>query len=98
MKKNRVSTDSGDANNPPQKPKRDVTAVIFVAVILLAAGGSVALYFLGRPLPQETASAPIAWGDRVERRMDAFIDGSRPKWADSLETRLKKFASRAGWK
>jgi hypothetical protein len=92
-----------DARKPRQK--RQASAAILAAVILLTAMGGVAFYLLGRPLPQEaaghagmTASPPLAWGDRVERRMDAFIDRVRPKWADRIEARLEPFLDRIGWK
>ena len=48
--------------------------------------------------PHEAASPPLAWGDRVERRLDAFIDRVRPKWADRVEARMDAFADRIGWK
>ena len=92
-----------DAGKPRQK--RKVSAAIPAAVILLITVGSVAFYLLGRPLPQEatghadmTAAPPLAWGDRAERRMDAFIDRVRPKWADRVEARLEPFLDRIGWK
>jgi hypothetical protein len=84
-----------DAGKPRQK--RDTSAAILAAVILLIAIGGAGLYLLGRPLPQKAGSPPLAWGDRVERRMDAFIDGRRPAWTDRVEARLKKFANRVGW-
>ena len=91
-----------DARKPRQKK---ASAAILAAVILLSAMGSVAFYLLGSPLPPEaaghagmTASPPLAWGDRVERRMDAFIDRVRPKWADGVEARLEPFLDRIGWK
>ena len=82
-----------------EKRKASVAAILAFAVILLIPVGGVTLYLLGRPLPQEAASAspPLAWGDRVERRMDAFIDGVRPKWDDSIEVRLEAFLDRVGW-
>jgi hypothetical protein len=86
-----------DATNPPQKRKASSAAAILAAVILLTAMGSVSLYLLGREDPQEAASPPLAWGDRVERRLDAFIDGVRPKWADHVEARLEVFLDRIGW-
>ncbi len=85
-----------DARNPRQK--RQASPTILAAVILLTAMGSVSLYLLGRPLPQEAAAPPLAWGDRVERRMDAFIERVRPKWADRVEARLELFLDRIGWK
>ena len=92
-----------DARKPRQK--RKASAAIPAAMILLIALGSVAFYLLGRPLPQEAAghagmtdAPPLAWGDRAERRMDAFIDGIRPKWADDVEARLDPFLDRTGWK
>ena len=85
-----------DARKPRQK--RKASAAIPVAVILLTTVGGVAFYLLGRPLPREAASAPLAWGDRAERRMDAFIDRVRPEWADRVEARLEPFLDRIGWK
>ena len=85
-----------DATNP--RRKRNAGAAILAAVILLSATGGVALYLLGRPLPQEGASPPLAWEDRVERRLDAFIDGARPKWADPVEAQMEAFLDRVGWK
>jgi len=85
-----------DARNP--RHKRKASAPILAAVILLTAMGSAALYLLGREDPHEAASPPLAWGDRVERRLDAFIDRVRPKWADRVEARMDAFADRIGWK
>ena len=85
-----------NARNP--RRKRQAGPAILAAVVLLTAMGSVTFYLLGRPLPQEAASPPLAWGDRAERRMDAFIDGVRPKWADRLEARLEPFLDRIGWR
>jgi hypothetical protein len=79
------------------RPKREANAAILVAVILLLVMGSAALFMLGQPLPQEDAAAPLAWGDRVERRMDAFIDGRRPEWADAIEARMKGLKGKIGW-
>jgi len=82
-----------------RKPRQKRTArVIPAAVILLTAMGGVAFYLLGRPLPQEAASPPLAWGDRAERRMDAFIDRIRPEWANRVEARMEPFLDRIGWK
>jgi hypothetical protein len=86
-----------DAGNPRQKRKASAAAIPAVVILLTALGG-VALYLLGREDPREAASPPLAWGDRVERRMDAFIDGVRPKWADRVEARLEPFLDRIGWK
>ena len=83
-----------DARKPRQNRK---ASAILAAVILLPAMGGVAFYLLGREDPREAASPPLAWGDRVERRMDAFIDGVRPKWADRLEARMDAFLNRVGW-
>lgn len=85
-----------DAGHP--RGKRQAITKILSAVILLAPMMALGLYQLGRPLPQEDASSPLAWGDRVERRIDTFVDGVRPKWADHVEARLDKFADRIGWK
>ena len=85
-----------DTRNP--RHKRKAGAAILAAVILLTAMGSGALYLLGREDPQEATSPPLAWGDRVERRLDAFIDGVRPKWTDHVEARLEAFLDRVGWK
>jgi hypothetical protein len=86
-----------DTGNPRQKRKASAAAIPAVVILLTALGG-VALYLLGREDPREAASPPLAWGDRVERRMDAFIDGVRPKWADRVEARLEPFLDRIGWK
>ena len=86
---------STDAGNP--RRKRKASAAIPAAVILLTVMGSAAFYLLGRPLPREAASPPLAWGDRAERRMDAFIDKVRPKWADRVEAGLEPFLDRIGW-
>ena len=73
-------------------------APILTAIILLALMGSVGLYHLGKEDPRDAASPQMEWGDRVERRMDAFIDKNRPKWADRVEAWVESFADNVGWK
>jgi hypothetical protein len=85
-----------DARNPRQK--RKASTAILAVVILLTAMAGVAFYLLGREDPQDAASARLAWGDRVERRLDAFIGRVRPKWADRVEARMEPFLDRIGWK
>jgi hypothetical protein len=91
-----MPTDSGNA-----RPKRGAggAPIVLAALLLLIALGSVTLLVLGRPLPQEAGSdaAQVAWGDRVERRLDAFIERVRPSWADRVEARMEAFADRIGW-
>ena len=61
-----------------------VSAAAVVAVVtLVALAGGVGLYLLGREDPREANAPSVAWGDRVERRVDAFVDRARPTWATS---------------
>jgi hypothetical protein len=85
-----------DPGKPRQRP--NAGAVVLAAVILLTVIGSVAFYLLGRVDPQEPASASLGWGDRVERRLDAYIDGHRPEWTDRVEERLDAFVDEVGKK
>lgn len=81
-----------------KKPLRKLLMRVMLAtVILLPAVGGVAFYLLGRVDPQDAATVNLAWGDRVERRLDALIDGSRPKWADRVEDRLDALLDKVGW-
>ncbi len=79
------------------RKKRPVGAVLLTIALSLFVLGSITLYNLGKEDPREAGGPPVAWGDRVERRLDAIIDGSRPPWADRLEARLDGFLRKLGW-
>lgn len=79
------------------RPKGQVGAVILTVVVLMIALGGVSFYMLGKVDPQDTATAGLPWGDRVERRLDAIIDGRRPPWTDRLERRMESFLNGIGW-
>ncbi len=85
-----------DAAAPRQRP--NAGAVFLAVVVLLTVAGGVAFYLLGREDPREPASAALGWGDRVERRLDAYIDGHRPEWTDRVEERLDAFVDEVGQK
>lgn len=84
---------------PPRKPSRalKVLAILFGLLAVMILTGSVAFYQLGKPDPKDTATSQLAWGDRVERRLDTIIDKNRPPWADRLEARLDALSKRVGW-
>ncbi|GAB4452743.1 MAG: hypothetical protein OHK0029_04240 [Armatimonadaceae bacterium] len=71
--------------------------MLIAAVVLIVMGGAT-LFLLGREDPRDPAFAKLAWGDRVEKQLDAFIDGVRPAWADRIEARLDAFLAQRGWK
>jgi hypothetical protein len=80
-----------------QRPKRRTSAVILATVLLLFTLGSISLYHLGREAPRDPTLSKLAWGDRVEKRMDALIDRLKPKWADRVESRMEGVADKIGW-
>jgi hypothetical protein len=84
-----------EARKPRQK--RKASDAILAAALLLTVMGCVTFYLLGREDPQDAAFSQLSWGDRVERRMDAFIDGVKPQWTERIERRMKGFADRIGW-
>ncbi|MGC4044582.1 MAG: hypothetical protein QM758_12375 [Armatimonas sp.] len=90
-----------EATQTPPRPKPGralkVLATLFALLSVLMLFGSAALYKLGKVDPRDPATAKLAWGDRVEKRLDAVIDKNRPKWADRLEAKLDGLARRMGW-
>ncbi len=81
-----------------KKPRRKwVVSVLIAAMLVLPPLGGVALYLLGREDPRDPALSSLDWGNRVERRLDAFIDGNRPGWADPAEDKLDAFLKKLGW-
>jgi hypothetical protein len=78
------------------RPRFNAGAAALAAALLLITLGGVAFFLLGREDPADPASSALGWGDRVERRMDAYIDGVRPEWTDRVEERLDAAIDRAG--
>jgi|GEM_PF-3394609 hypothetical protein len=81
------------------RPRRraNVGAAVVVALTVLVVLGGAALLYLGREDPRDAATVHLAWGDRAERRLDAYIDRVRPAWADRVEARLDGLLDRIGW-
>lgn len=78
--------------------KRKASNAIFPAIIVMIALGGVGIYLLGKEDPKDPATQKLSWGDRFEKRMDAFIDRVRPEWTDRVETHVDAAASKVGWK
>jgi hypothetical protein len=95
-----MSEDTHTERSTTKKPykKRQWRPIILSFGTLLIVTGAVGLYLLGREDPQEPGSAQMAWGDRVERRLDALIDGIRPEWTNRVEKRMDNVIDRTGWK
>ncbi len=87
-------------SNPTKRgrPTRKMVTLAFLLMLLTATiTGAVGLVWLGRDDPREAALSQLAWGDRVEKRLDAIIDNGRPQWAESLEDGLDRFLKKLGW-